>query len=243
MSIDIIAHRGASRHAPENTLPAFQLAYELGANGIETDVHLTKDNVPVLIHDETLKRTARHPGYIKDFTYTQLKGFDVGSWFGNDYLDTPILSLEDFLKWIKPKNLNLNIELKNNKIDYHLLEYIVYEMLDHFELIERTTLSTFNHYSIKRMNSLDIETALLTSRRRWNLVKYGKLLGADTLHIKHTLLTPRFIKQSRKKDVAVQVYTVNRTKQILKCFNYKCRGIFTDVPQKALKLRGELKWN
>lgn len=240
MSVEIIAHRGASRHAPENTLPAFQLAYELGANGIETDVHLTKDNIPVLIHDETLKRTASHSGYVKDFTFAQLKELDAGSWFAKTYADTPILSLEEFLEWVEPKHLSLNIELKNNKIDYNHLEYIVYEMLEHFQLIERTTISTFNNHSVKRMSMLDVEVALLTSRRRWNLIQYGKQLGADAVHIKHTLLNTRLIKQSQEEEIAVRVYTVNKARQILKCFNYKCRGLFTDMPQKALKLRGGL---
>src|SRR5690625_7696118 len=75
----IFAHRGASQFAPENTMPAFQLAYELGAEGIETDVHLTKDLVPVLIHDEQLKRTTNGYGYVKDYTFNELQNFDAGS--------------------------------------------------------------------------------------------------------------------------------------------------------------------
>lgn len=238
MSVDIFAHRGASRHAPENTFPAFKLAYEHGADGIETDVHLTKDNIPVLIHDETVKRTTVHSGYIKDLTMAQLKEMDAGSWFSKKYTGTPIISLEEFLKWIEPTHLSLNIELKNNKIEYDHLEHIVYEMLDHFQMVERTTLSTFNKHSIKRMDMLDIEIAYLSSRWKWNLIRYGKQLGADAVHIKHTLLSTRLIKQSREENMRVRVYTVNKMRQILKCFNYKCCGLFTDLPQKAIKLRG-----
>lgn len=240
MPIEIIAHRGASQEAPENTLPAFQRAYELGVDGIETDIHLTKDLIPILIHDDNLKRTANHLGYVKDFTFTQLKNIDVGGWFAKEYLGTPILSLEDFLTWIKPKNLNLNIELKNNKIKYNHLEYIVYEILGHYQLLERTTISTFNKDSVKRMSKLNVEVAYLTSRHRWNPIKYGKMLGADAVHIKHTLLNSRLIKQSREEDIPVRVYTVNKVRQILKCFNHNCHGIFTDIPKTALELRGEL---
>src|SRR5690625_6897712 len=72
LSIKIFAHRGASQLAPENTMAAFQLAYELGAEGIETDIHLTKDLIPVLIHDEHVKRTTDGIGAVKDYTFQQL---------------------------------------------------------------------------------------------------------------------------------------------------------------------------
>lgn len=81
MTTKIIAHRGASKLAPENTMYAFELAYNLGAEGIETDVQLTKDNIPVLIHDETVRRTTNSNGYVKDFTFEELSTLDAGSWF------------------------------------------------------------------------------------------------------------------------------------------------------------------
>lgn len=111
----IIAHRGSSALAPENTMAAFELAYEQGAEGIETDVHLTKDNIPVLIHDENVKRTTNSTGYIKDYTFDQLKQFDAGSWFSVKYAGSTIISLEEFLNWFQDKALCLNIELKNRR--------------------------------------------------------------------------------------------------------------------------------
>src|SRR5690625_5400798 len=161
----IFAHRGASQFAPENTMPAFQLAYELGAEGIETDVHLTKDLVPVLIHDEKLKRTTNGYGYVKDYTFNELKNFDAGSWFSDKFAGTSIISLDQFLKWIKSKSLFLNIELKNSKINDPRIEKIVYELIVYYHLQDRTILSTFNKNSVKRMKQFsDIEIALLTSR-------------------------------------------------------------------------------
>jgi len=234
----IFAHRGASQFAPENTMPAFQLAYELGAEGIETDVHLTKDLVPVLIHDEQLKRTTNGYGYVKDYTFNELKNFDAGSWFSDKFAGTSIISLDQFLKWSKSNTLYLNIELKNNKINYQHLEKIVYEMIADYKLQDRTILSTFNKSSVKRMRQFpDIETALLTSKGQRNLASVAKGLGAKALHIKYNLLKPKLIKQAKQENIAVRVYTVNKRSKMMKCFLHKCGGIFTDIPNRGIKYR------
>ncbi|PAV29566.1 glycerophosphodiester phosphodiesterase [Virgibacillus profundi] len=239
MKTKIIAHRGASKQAPENTMPAFELAYHQKADGIETDVQLTKDNIPVLIHDEHLKRTTNGTGYIKDYTFEQLNNFDAGSWFTDKFASTKIISLEEFLIWAKDKALYLNIELKNNKIDYKNLESIVYELIEHYQLLNRTTLSTFNPSSVKRLKSFnkEIEVAFLTSKRNKNLVRYAQELGANALHIKYRLFTPLLVNQCHQAEMAIRVYTVNRLANMKKCFNFDCDGIFTDVPEKALQYR------
>ncbi|SHF58753.1 glycerophosphodiester phosphodiesterase [Ornithinibacillus halophilus] len=239
MTTKIIAHRGASKFAPENTMPAFQLAYEMNAEGIETDVQLTKDNVPVLIHDEHVKRTTNGVGYIKDLKYEQLKQLDAGSWFHHNYVGTTIVSLEEFLKWAISKPLYLNIELKNNKIEYRHIESIVYEMLQHYQLLNRTTISTFNPNSVKRMKNLfdDVETAFLTSKRDKNLVEYASKIGANAIHIKYRLLNPLLVKMSHKKKMPVRVYTVNRIRQMMYCYQQNCDGIITDIPNKAITAR------
>lgn len=235
MSTQIIAHRGASKLAPENTLPAFQLAYDLGADGIETDVQLTKDQVPVLIHDERLKQTTDGYGYVKDYTYQELKQLDLGSWFSASYSNTRILSLAEFLKWINDKPLCLNIELKNNMIEYEHIEKIVYSMLNDCQLLNRTTLSTFNPNSVKRMKKIDpqINSALLTSKRRKDLVTYAQSLGAHAIHVKYRLLSRQLANECLQEGLSLRIYTVNKTAQIKRCFNLNCQGIFTDVPGMA----------
>lgn len=238
MSTKIFAHRGASHFAPENTMPAFELAYETGAEGIETDVHLTKDLVPVLIHDEHLKRTTNGIGYIKDYTFNELVKLDAGSWFSDEFSSARIISLDEFLQWSKSKRLSLNIELKNNKIKYQHIEKIVYEMIDYYKLQDRTILSTFNINSVKRMKKFtDIEVALLTSKRKKNLVPYVLDLGANALHIKYSLLHSRLIKQAKQENIAVRVYTINKRRHMMKCFLHQCDGIFTDIPNLGLKYR------
>lgn len=242
MSTEIIAHRGASKLAPENTMPAFQLAYKAGADGIETDVHLTKDNIPILIHDERLKRTTNGIGFIKDYTFEQLKQCDAGSWFSPKFTESKLISLEEFLQWIQDKPLCLHIELKNNKIDYKNLENIVYNMIYHYQIVKRTTLSTFNLKSLERLKQYnqDIGVALLTSRRNKNIVSWARALGANALHIKYRLLNQLLVDKSHQEEMALRVYTVNKPAHIRRCFEMGCDSIFTDVSYKAIHYRDGL---
>ncbi|MUV39710.1 Glycerophosphodiester phosphodiesterase [Lentibacillus sp. JNUCC-1] len=240
MQTMIIAHRGASKQAPENTLPAFDLAWQAGAEGIETDVQLTKDHVPVLIHDERINRTTNGSGYVKDYTFNELKQFDAGGWFDKSFSGTGIISLDDFLNWLSDKPLYLNLELKNNKIEYKDLEVIVVEHLNHYRILNDTTLSSFNPHSIERLNQMnpEIDTALLVSKKRGaDVVQKAHSIGAKSLHIKYKFLTPALAAQCRQKNIALRVFTVNSSRRMAHCFQTACTGIFTDLPDKALQFR------
>jgi len=235
----VIAHRGASKYAPENTMPAFELAYKMGADGIETDVQLTKDHVPVLIHDEHVKRTTDGAGYIREFTYNELKNLDAGAWFSDKFKNTQILSLHDFLKWAESKPLYLNIELKNNKIEYKHMESIVYELIKHYQLLNRTTISTFNPNSIRRLKRYNdcIEIAFLSSKRKINIIDFAGELGANALHIKYRLLHRTLVRESKQKNIPLRIYTVNKKIRIIRSLKYQIDGIFTDVPDIALNIK------
>ncbi|UFT97700.1 glycerophosphodiester phosphodiesterase [Radiobacillus kanasensis] len=235
----IFAHRGASKVAPENTMAAFKLAYEMHAEGIETDVQLTKDQVPVLIHDENVRRTTNGTGFVQDYTLEELKQLDAGSWFSDKYEGETIPTLDEFLTWVQDKPLDLNIELKNNVIDYKDLESIVYDRLVAFDLIPRTVISSFSSESIKRFKDIssDLATAWLTSSKIRFMIPFTKSLGANRLHIKYTLLNKRIVKKCHANDFEVAVYTINRPSQMNRCFKLGCDTIFTDVPDIALQER------
>lgn len=243
MSTDIIAHRGASKYAPENTMPAFQLANEMNADGIETDVHLTKDKIPVVIHDENVKRTTNGYGYVRDLTFSQLKELDAGSWFSDEFAGVKILSLEELIVWIRSTSLSLNIEMKNNKYNYKDLESVVYEMIIQYELTDRTTFSTFNPNSVKQMASMkfNVDIALLTSKKKNNLIAYAKELGANAVHINQRLLNKSIVKEAHENDMLIRVYTVNKPSSIKRAKKYLCDGIITDVPDIAKQYSGIFK--
>lgn len=243
MACTIFAHRGASGNAPENTMIAFQLAHEYGAEGIETDVQLTKDNIPVLIHDERLNRTTKTPGLIKDMTYSQIKDLNANFNFMHKYGKTPIPTLEEFLQWVKDKPLRLNLELKNNKIAYKHLEEIVLEILAAYQLADRTIISTFNPVSVKKLKSCNTraEVAYLTSKRFFNPLSAAIDLGADAVHVKTSLLRPKLLKACQKKHIKLRVYTPNKMRQMLACMTLGCDGLITDFPKKAIDCRHNLK--
>ncbi|MCF3941703.1 glycerophosphodiester phosphodiesterase [Oceanobacillus sp. APA_J-5(13-2)] len=243
MQTMIFAHRGASKYAPENTLPAFRLAYQMEADGIETDIQLTKDGIPILIHDEDLRRTTNGRGHIKDYHLEELKTLDAGAYFAATFIGTRILTLEEFLEWASDKPLHLNLELKNNKIDYEDIEIKVLDAIRKYQVKQRTTISSFNPESVKRMRQLDhtLDVAFLRSGKHPNLADYAKELGASSLHVKHTLLTPSLVKACEAAHLPIRVYTVNRTISIKKCLKLHCSGIITDVPDKAHHIRNIFK--
>ncbi|MDL4840723.1 glycerophosphodiester phosphodiesterase [Aquibacillus sp. LR5S19] len=235
MNTIVYAHRGASKLAPENTMPAFELAYQLDADGIETDVQLTKDRVPVLIHDENVRRTTNGTGFVQDYTFKELQQLDAGSWFSSQYINTSIISLDEFLRWIKDKNLKLNIELKNNVIEYKDLEDIVYNLLKSYQVLDRTVISSFNSKSIKRFNKIDpnVTTAYLTSQKIVDLIPFAKSKGASGLHIKNRILSKSLLDKAKESNLYVSVWTVNRPTQMMRCYKLGCKAIFTDVPHVA----------
>lgn len=238
-STQIFAHRGASKLAPENTMPAFLLALSAHADGIETDVQLTRDHVPVLIHDEELKRTTNGTGMVQDFTYEELMSLDAGSWFSSKYSDATIVTLDEFLRWLSTTTMQVNVELKTNVIEYTGIESIVYESLKRFGVVDRTIISSFNSESIRRMKQVapDIRTAYLTSKKQKNLAAIAKKMGAEGLHIRHSLLNQQLVEACRKQGIALRVYTVNRPALMKKCYKFGVDAIFTDVPHMAKEYR------
>lgn len=231
----IIAHRGASHFAPENTLPAFQLAYEMGAHAIETDIHLSKDGIPVLIHDETVARTTNGKGKVQDMTLRELQSLDAGSWFSQGFSGTSIMDLGTFLQWAKNKPLKLNLEMKNNKIDYPNLEEIAFDYVRDAGMLNRIIFSSFNMESVKRLGRYrnEVEIALLTSKRNKHLTSLAKELNVHALHIKHTLLDSRLTAACRAEQIRLRVYTVNKEAMMLRVFNEQC-DLITDKPNVAI---------
>lgn len=241
----IFAHRGASNYAPENTMAAFELAVSQGAEGIETDVHLTKDNIPVIIHDEKIDRTTNNTGLVKDYTYDEIRQLDAGSWMSKSFSKETIISLEEFLKWIKDKDLLMNVELKNNKINYPHIEAIVYEQIKYHKLSDRAIMSTFNKQSIKRCKTLDssIEVAWLTSKRNRNLISDFKKTGADAIHMHYRLLNKKDINKANYERIPIRVYTINKRRQLRKCYSLQCAAIFSDIPDFSKLVREQTLLN
>ncbi len=235
----IIAHRGASFYRPENTLASFQLAYQQGADGIETDIHLSKDNTPVLIHDETINRVTNQKGSIKQLTYHELSTLDIGSWFSPLYKNERIMSLANFLQWAKNKQLTLNLELKTNKVKYPGIEALVYQQVVDLNMLDRVIFSSFNQTSLEKLAQLNSETArsFLAKRHSSRVFKLSQQQNLTGVHLKRRFINPIMIKKYHAINKYVGVYTVNHPTEMRRLFRAKCDMIITDRPDLAIEKR------
>lgn len=235
----IIAHRGASFYRPENTFASFQLAYEQGADGIETDIHLSKDNVPVLIHDETINRVTNQESLINQLTYHELSRLDIGSWFSPLYKNERIMSLADFLQWAKAKQLTLNLELKTNKVKYVGIEALVYQQVLDLNMLDRVIFSSFNLTCLEKLAQLNPETtrAFLAKRHTARVFKLSQQQNLTGVHLKRRFINRMTMKRYHQINKYVGAYTVNHPTEMRQLFRAKCDMIITDRPDLAIEKR------
>ncbi|MGA9288015.1 MAG: glycerophosphodiester phosphodiesterase [Anaerobacillus sp.] len=236
--LKIFGHRGSPSTHPENTLISFQAAQKAGVHGIELDVQLTKDGMPVVIHDERVDRTTNGIGWVKDFLYDDLIRLDAGHSFSNRYQGTPIPSLEHVLQWISSTSLSLNIELKTGFMPYLGIEDLVMDLLSHYNLEDRTIISSFNHYSVQRVaqKNTNLETAILLMEKLVNPWDYIQNVGANGIHIEWHALDENLIANTKSRGIPIRVFTANDHDHITTVKQLGCEAIFTDYPGPALQL-------
>ncbi|WP_352418858.1 glycerophosphodiester phosphodiesterase [Proteiniborus sp.] len=239
----IIAHRGASAYAPENTMASFLKAIDMKSDGIELDVHMTKDKALVVCHDERVDRTTNGKGFIKDFSLNEIKSLDAGSWFGSEFKGERILELEEVINLIKDSNMMLNIELKNAPILYEGIEEKVIDIISSYKMEDRVIISSFNHYSliqVKRINPR-IKTGALYMAGLVEPWVYAKSIKADALHpLFYNLLVPEFVKGCFENGIMLNPFTVDDERYIAAIINLKVNGIITNYPDRAIKIRDNL---
>ncbi|MBS4534920.1 glycerophosphodiester phosphodiesterase [Clostridium sp. D2Q-14] len=235
---NIYAHRGASGYAPENTMAAFKRAIELGADGIELDVQMSKDKKLVVCHDEKVDRTTNGKGYIKNIYLKNLKLLDAGYKFSGDFIGERIPTLEEVIELIKNNKMILNIELKNNVIEYEGIEDVVIQMIKKYNVEDRTILSSFNFESIKRVKLIDpsIKTGILYMKRLKDPIKIAKKLEVDAIHPSYKRINKSLMFKAKINRIKVNTFTVNNREYMEKLSKFKVNGIITDYPDIALNL-------
>ena len=238
----IIAHRGASKQAPENTMAAFTKALELGAGGIETDVHLSADGHPVIIHDEQVDRTSNGKGLVKSMTLAQLKALDFGSWFSPGFNGERIPELDELLQLLSNWDGLLNIELKNGPVFYPGIEQAVASAIRKYRLTNRTIISSFNHYSLVEIRRIDpeIKTAPLYMAGLYEPWEYARRMGATAIHPLFYNIVPEVMKGCKLNNIAVNPFTVDQPEHIKAMAAAGVDGIITNVPDIALKIVKEM---
>lgn len=206
------AHRGASGYAPESTLAAFELAAEMGADGIELDVQMTKDGELVVIHDETIDRTSDGSGWVKDFTYVELSKYNFNK-RNPKYKHVSIPALKEIYELVKPTGLTVNVELKTGVIFYPQIEDRVLELTARMGMEARVLYSSFNHYTIRKIKEYNPKalTGMLYSDGIIHPASYAAYAaGADAvLPSFANLQYPDFMQECRKHGLNVHVWTIN----------------------------------
>ncbi|HIT91051.1 MAG TPA: glycerophosphodiester phosphodiesterase [Candidatus Merdenecus merdavium] len=239
----VFAHRGASGYAPENTLEAFSLAMEQGAEGIELDVQLTKDGEVVVIHDETIDRTSNGKGAVRDYTLKELKALSFHNHM-DEYQGVKIPTLREVLELVKPGKMEVNIELKTGIYWYPDIEEKTIQIVKETGMENRIIYSSFNHYSIQKVleKNADAETAYLYSDVILNVDKYAKETGIVGLHpAVYHLKMVQFLDEYKKSGLKVRVWTVNKEEDMKDFMKADLEAVITNYPDKALDIRKGLK--
>ena len=252
----IIAHRGASAVAPENTLAAFRRAMEFGADGIEFDVRLAADGVPVVIHDPSLKRTTGRPGKVAAYSSEELSHMDVGSWFSRpgkngskaEFAEERIVTLASAIEFLKGFRGEIYVELKGKNDDLYPLARAAAAVIERAELAGTLIVKSFRLPVITffRENLPEVRTAALFApkirtilRKEKYLVRLAKEIGAHELSIHYSLATEKLMKKAGKAGLPVAIWTADHGRWVRRAARLGVKAVITNDPAKLLKKREE----
>jgi glycerophosphoryl diester phosphodiesterase len=221
-----IGHRGAKGHEPENTLPSFQKALDLNADGIELDVHVCKTGELIVIHDFTVDRTTNGSGTVSELSLSEIKSLRING-------DIKIPTLEEVLELVGKKCL-INIELKGRhtaKPVSHLIEkYILEGDYSYDDFI----VSSFQREELEMIFSINpkIHLGVLSQASVTQALEWANTFSAKAIHPHFSLLTEENVKKAQAQGFKVYTWTVNETEDIERIKTYNVNGIITDFPEK-----------
>ncbi|MZQ86140.1 glycerophosphodiester phosphodiesterase [Paenibacillus sp. 5J-6] len=237
----IIGHRGAAGVAPENTLRSFAVAFEQGAEGIELDVHLTKDGEIVVCHDGTLDRTTNGTGLICEKNWDEIKELDAGSWFSDAFIGERVPLLREVFEMV-PRGFLINVEVKyayEGRMEKALLAF-----LRESGRMEDVVISSFDHKVIKRIKLAEpeVKVGLLYAANLIDHAAYAQQIGVEvhSLHPQHHHFEKEDGVSAAEAGLATYPWTVNVVRDFQKMIDAGVTGIITDFPAKLNELlKGE----
>ena len=235
----ILGHRGASGYAPENTMEAFTLAADMGADGLELDIHLTSDGHVVICHDELIDRTSNGQGSIPQYTLAELKAMDFGyHFYGKERRGIRIPTLDEVFELASARGMTVNVEIKS--ADPAIISVCHGIAKDH-GMSESVIYSSFNHFQIERMKQFDPSAFIaplysINMLRPWN---YALDMNAQAVHPKYLQigLTPDYVKICHQKGLRVHTWTVNTEEDMRSLIDMGVDALITNYPDVALKIR------
>jgi glycerophosphoryl diester phosphodiesterase len=238
----VIAHRGFSAEAPENTLAAIRAAIEVGADMVEIDVTMTADGFAIGLHDEKLDRTTTGKGLPTEWTLAELRKLDAGSWFSPDFSDERIPTLTEELEAVKERIL-INVEIKPEAVEHGVVERVAKLIADQ-EMHDQVVVSSFSPEALLRIRGVDpavvtvslFNKELHTGRDPLEIVTE---VGSRGLNISHKRVTPELIERCHRHGIPVGVYTVNDQPDMRRMIDMGVHSIFTDHPDRLLEVLAE----
>ncbi len=236
----VIAHRGFSGAAPENTIAAFKKAIDLGVDMIELDVHLSQDGQVVVIHDDTLNRTTNGKGKVARYTLNELKQLDAGSWFGSQFSEEKIPTLKEVLELVRGQVL-LNIELKEGDLGQYTMKDLADRSLQEVErtgMLNQVLFASFDPSAIERIREKNpsISVALIYSKAWSFLHEATGGRPIPVLSCRGTVLTQTNASQARQQGIKVLVWTVNTEEHMEHFLNMGIDGMITDYPDRLIRI-------
>ncbi|MEM3185941.1 MAG: glycerophosphodiester phosphodiesterase family protein [Conexivisphaerales archaeon] len=235
----ILGHRGAKGYSPENTIPSFKKAIELGADGIELDVHLSKDGELVVIHDDTVDRTTDGTGFVHDMTVQQLKRLDAGIKFGKGWEGLRIPLLGEVFE--KIGRTRYRIELKHSGLVYKDIEKKVIKEVESKGFPEETEYSSFDFDSVENLKMIDssLKTGIIIHGKVKWFIPIAKKLRCDSIFVISDLLDESDVSLAHKSSLKVGMWGVNNYSTSTKAARLGVDSITTDYPDLAVKARKE----
>jgi len=247
----IIAHRGASGSAPENTLASFKKAMEMGTDAVELDVHLSSDGELIVIHDNTLDRTTTLKGNIKEHTLKEIKTADAGSWFGAEWKGEPVPTLDEVLNTVNGK-VKVVIEIKDGSDVYPGIEQKTIETIKRRGAEDWCILQSFSDVAVNKMletkTTMPVYKLVVGNVPGLPLYNDGKMHWGSAYHYKtiaginpqQKFACKRIVNKLHKRGQQIYVWTVNDEKVMKKLLRWGVDGIITNYPEKLKRVMGSI---
>ena len=230
----IIAHRGASGYAPENTIAAFDKALSLGCLMIEFDVMLSHDGEPFVFHDDKLKRTTNGRGEIGQVTAEYIDTLDAGKWFHRQFKGEKVPHFTEALKWLSLTNMKANIEIKPYPGSTEETAMVVMTHINRYWPHNRPLplVSSFDYEALQCARSVSPELPLGLLMHEWesNWQQKADNIAAYSVHLNEKITTQSRVSAIKEQGYAVAVYTVNRKRLAKKLLSWGVDGVFSDYP-------------
>jgi len=237
----VFGHRGAKAYAPMNTLPAFELAAQQGADGVELDVHFSEDRELIVLHDFTVDGTTNGSGRARDMTLAKLKELDAGRWFGEEFKNTRIPTLDEVCEAVGSR-LYINVEIKVEAADTEGLEQAIASTIARWRMQRRVIVSSFDFPVLQRLRQMqpDLPIGFLHSEPT-NVTQLAAIIGAtnlDALHPHHTLVDALYMQWAEEHGYLINTWTVNDPARAVELRDLGVDGIITDNPDTVLAALG-----